>query len=68
VTKIFIIAQIPDDLDQSFLQHVRDFDAHPGCHFEIMIEAPKLSMAEAIERLRLEPSLTFTKIFERERE
>lgn len=67
--KIFTIANLPDEpwLQQQWLQHLRDFDtAHPGCHFEIGVEgAPDLTMAEMIERLRVEPELTFSKIFER---
>jgi hypothetical protein len=40
-----------------------DFDtAHPGCHFEVGIDGPEATSAE---RIRVEPGLTFTKIFER---
>jgi hypothetical protein len=66
MTKTFIIAHIPPELEKAFMQHVRDFDvAHPGCHFEIGLEAPNASLADAIEILRVEPGLTFTEIFER---
>jgi hypothetical protein len=66
LTKIFITAHIPSGLEQAWLQHVRDFDtAHKGCHFEIPIEAPDISLREALEKLRVDPALTFTKIFER---
>jgi hypothetical protein len=65
-TKAFIIAHVPPELEKEFVQYVRDFDiAHPGCHFEIGLEAPNVSLAEAIDILRVEPALTFTKVFER---
>lgn len=64
--KIFTVAHVPDDLQQAWLQHLRDFDtAHIGCHFEVGIDGPDTSMAEMIERLRVEPKLTFTQIFEK---
>jgi hypothetical protein len=35
--RIGIIGDVPDELAEQFLQHVRDFDAaHEGCHFDIM--------------------------------
>jgi hypothetical protein len=62
--KIFIIAHVPTSLTTKWLQHVRDFDvAHPECHFELGIEAPTRSLAEAVEMLRVNPELDFTKIF-----
>jgi hypothetical protein len=67
-TKVFVIAHVPDDLDKEFIQHVRNFDvAHPNCHFEIGVEGPDMSLVEMIERLRVEPELTFTKIFNRDK-
>jgi hypothetical protein len=64
--KTFIIAHLPPELAQAFMQHVRDFDvAHPGCHFEMGLEAPNVSLAEAIEIMRVEPGLTFSDVFER---
>lgn len=66
--KVFTVAHIPDDLQQKWLQHLRDFDtAHPGCHFEVGIEAPDVSITKVVERMRVEPELTFTQIFERAR-
>jgi hypothetical protein len=54
---------VPEELQQAWLQHLRDFDtAHPGCHFEVGIDGPEATSAE---RIRVEPGLTFTKIFER---
>lgn len=65
--KVFTIAHVPDDLQQEWLQHLRDFDAaHPGCHFEIAIDAPPdMSVAQMVEVLRVEPELTFQQIFTR---
>jgi hypothetical protein len=67
--KVFTIAEVPDELEQKWLQHLRDFDvAHPGCHFQVMADAaPNVSVADMVERLRVEPALSFTEIFERER-
>ena len=65
-TIIFTRAHLPDGLSQKWLQHLRDFDAaNPGCHFEAFTEAPDVSIADALKMLRVEPGLTFTKIFER---
>lgn len=64
---IFTRADMPEELVQAWLQHLRDFDtAHPGCHFQVMADATQgKSMAEMVEMLRLHPELTFTKIFVR---
>jgi hypothetical protein len=68
-TKIFCIAHIPAGLEHEWLQHLRDFDtAHPGCHFEVVADTPLLSLHEAIELIRLNPGLTFSKIFDIERD
>ena len=38
--KIFTVAEIPDELAQDWLQHLRDFDtAHPGCHFQVVADS-----------------------------
>lgn len=64
--KIFTVAYIPEALSKAWLQHLRDFDtANPGCHFEVMAEAPDASLAEMLQRLQVEPGLTFTAILER---
>jgi hypothetical protein len=64
--KVFIIAQVPDDLAKPLLQHVRDFDAkHADCHFEFCMDGPEIPLADMVEQLRIGPELTFTKIFER---
>lgn len=69
MTKVFTIATLPDGLTQAWLQHLRDFDiAHPECHFEIAAEpSPNVSLAEAVQALRVDPALTFTQIFERKK-
>lgn len=67
--RVYTVAFVPEELHQDYLQHLRDFDtAHPNCHFEIMVDAPDLSLEEMIERLRVNPALTFQKIIERKRE
>ncbi len=64
--KVFTRAHIPPELEQKWLQHIRDFDVeNPGCHFEVMIDAPDQPLAEMVERLQVEPKLTFSQIFER---
>lgn len=64
--RIFTIANVPEDLAQEWLQYLRAFDiAHPGCHFEVMADTPELTLAQAVELVRVNPELTFTQIFER---
>ncbi len=65
--KIFTVAHIPSELQQAWMQHLRDFDtAHPGCHFEVGIEdGPDLTMEQTLARMVIEPKLTFTQIFKR---
>jgi hypothetical protein len=66
--KTFIIGHFPDGLEKEFIQYVRDFDvAHPGCHFEIGLEAPEKTMAEAIDMMRVNPGLTFGAVFQRKK-
>jgi hypothetical protein len=66
MVKIFTRAHMPAELQQAWLQHLRDFDtAHPGCHFEVMADAPQTSMRAALEAIRVNPALTFEQIFER---
>lgn len=60
--KVFIIAHIAPELQQRWLQHLRDFDtANPGCHFEVMADAPDVSMRDIVERMKL----TFEQVFTR---
>jgi hypothetical protein len=65
--KIFTVAHVPDELAQAWLQYLREFDtAHPGCHFEVGMDAPGMPMAKIIELLQINPKLDFQAIFERE--
>jgi len=67
--KIFTIAEVPGNLMQSWLQHLRDFDTqYPGCHFMVAADAPTMPMTEMIEMLRVNPSLTFEQILTRQQE
>lgn len=65
--KIFTVAHVPAELQQAWLQHLRDFDtAHPGCHFEVGVDGgPDMSIVEMVERMQVEPELSFTEIFKR---
>lgn len=65
--KVFTVAHVPPELEQAWLQHLRDFDvAHPGCHFEVGIDGePDMGIVDAIERMQVEPKLTFEYIFRR---
>lgn len=64
--KIFTCAHLPEKLSQAWLQHLRDFDtANPDCHFEIYVDSPDASFADVVKMVRVEPNLTFTKLFDR---
>ena len=64
--KILTIAHVPESLQQAWLQHLRDFDvAHPGCYFEMMVDAPEMPLPDIINMLAINPGLTFTKLLER---
>jgi hypothetical protein len=48
--KIFTIAHVPSELGQTWLQHLREFEAaHPECYFEIGLNTPYLTFAERIK-------------------
>ena len=65
--KVFTVAHLPEALAQAWLQHLRDFDiAHPGCHFDVAADAPDMSLGEMVEACRLDPALTFAKLFRRD--
>lgn len=56
IIKIAIIASVPADIAQQFMQHMRDFDtAHEGCHFTIRADAPGLRVEEIERILDVEP-------------
>jgi hypothetical protein len=65
--KIFTIAHVAPELQNAWLQHLRDFDtANPGCHFEICVDGPpEQTLVEIVEILRLDPALSFTEFFKR---
>jgi len=66
--KICAIATVPPALVQPWLQHLRDFDVmHPGCHFDVLADAPELSLREMVEALRVEPELPLFEVFARKR-
>lgn len=61
--EIFIHAEMPDELAQAWLQHLRDFDtAHPGCQFKLLASAPGMSMAQMLEALKVNPELPFSEL------
>lgn len=62
--KIFTTAHVPPELGKAWLQHLRDFDvAHPGCHFEVGIDAPHLPLEVVVEFIRLNPGLDFETVY-----
>jgi hypothetical protein len=63
---IFTRATMPENLQQKWLQHLRDFDtANPECHFDVGIDGPDEPMADMLKRVHVEPGLTFTKMYAR---
>jgi len=63
---IYTIAEVPQELSNAWLQHLRDFDAtHPGCHFQVAADAPEMPLADMIEALIIKPTLDFTQLFKR---
>lgn len=61
--KVFTVAHLPHELAQAWLQHLRDFDTqHPGCHFEVMADAPNLTLAEMTKLVQIDPALSFEQI------
>lgn len=64
--KIFTVADVNEKLTTDWLQHLRNFDTeHPGCHFEVMGDAPDRSLSEIVEMMTINPNLSFTEVFER---
>ena len=63
-------ASVPDELAQAWLQHLRDFDtAHPGCHFEVLAEAPDSTTDMIADMLMsISPALPIRMIFKRDDE
>lgn len=64
--KIFTVAHVPESLAQAWLQYMRNFDkAHEECHFEVIADAPNLTLGEMVEILKINPNLTFEQIIMR---
>lgn len=62
----FIRATVPDALLQEWLQHLRDFDAaHPGCHFEIGVDTPEMSVANMLKSVQVDPPFPVQGYFKR---
>lgn len=65
--KICTVADVPDELAQAWLQHMRDFDAtHPGCHFQVVAEANDMSTEQMLASLVLDPPLRNIAVIKRE--
>jgi hypothetical protein len=64
--KIVTIVELPHDLIQSWLQHVRDFDiAHPSkCEFSAIAHAPDMSVKELNDMINTSPPFAIRKILE----
>jgi hypothetical protein len=65
--KIALQCDVPDDLANAWLQHLRDFDvAHPGCHFEVMMQADGIvPVKRMLDMLKLNPALDIMEVYER---
>lgn len=64
--RILTRANVPDELANAWLQHLRDFDsAHPGCHFEILADAPDMALADVMKVLTVDPPLPFGGVFKK---
>lgn len=65
-TKVFTVAHIAADLEQAWLQHLRDFDtANPDCHFEVIAEAPDATLSEMVGMLQVNPGLSVMQVISR---
>jgi hypothetical protein len=65
--KIFVLGQLPQQLMQQWLQHLRDFDVeHPGCHFQIMADAEDASMQEMAKALDVHPGFAIRGIIKKD--
>ena len=63
--QVALVADVSVELLQPFLQHIRDFDIkHPGCHFEIVGDMQGVSVAEMLEKLRVNPNLKIVHVVE----
>jgi hypothetical protein len=50
---LYMVAEIPDELEQPFLKYVRAFDlANDGCHFVVSQNVPGEEFATTMERVK----------------
>jgi len=62
--KIHTIADVPVDVADAWLQHLRDFDtAHPGCHFQVFALAPEMTIEEVRHMMDIDPPLPVKNIY-----
>lgn len=69
-TRILTMAELPPELEQAWLQHLRDFDtAHPECHFAAIVDSDASVTIEEMEaKIRsIEPAFRFVEFFEKSR-
>ncbi|HEX8836754.1 MAG TPA: hypothetical protein VF748_07450 [Candidatus Acidoferrum sp.] len=67
--KICTVADVPPELVEAWVQHLRDFDAaHPGCHFRVVAKLPdEVSTREMMDMLdRIDPTLPYRRIVRRQ--
>jgi hypothetical protein len=67
--KIIAQCEIPDELMNEWLQHLRNFDVeHSGCQFEVLIQtSDMIPVHELVESLKLHPELSIEEIFDLKR-
>ena len=65
--RILAQCEIPDELANAWLQHLRDFDAaHKGCSFQVMIQTGRsVPVQEMVESLKVDPELSILEVFQR---
>jgi len=60
LARIFTRATVPDELEQAWLQHLRDFDAaHPGSHFEVVVESETKGIKDVMHAIDVNPKLDY---------
>jgi len=64
--KILTLADVPDGLANAWLRHLRNFDAeHTGCHFEVLADAPDMSLPDMVKAMAVDPKLPLIKVIKR---
>lgn len=66
--KVIISAELPDELVQPWLQHMRDFDAKHSadCHFQVIVNAPDNTVDEMVEMMKIDPPLPHQIVIKRD--